>query len=140
MILLKCDVEDSWESLGLQGDQTDNPKGNQPWIFIGRTDDEDEAPKRWSPDEKSWLTGKDPDAGKDWGQEAKGTTEDEMFGQHHQSVDMSFEQALGDGEGQGSLYAAVHVVTNSQIQLSNWTTTTSIVYHNLQIDINITKL
>ena len=92
MILLKCDVEDSWESLGPQGDQTDNPKGNQPWIFIGRTDDEDEAPKLWSPDEKSWLTGKDPDAGKDWGQEAKGTTEDEMFGQHHQSVDMSLSK------------------------------------------------
>ena len=92
MILLKCDVEDSWESLGPQGDQTDNPKGNQPWIFIGRTDDEDEAPKRWSPDEKSWLTGKDPDAGKDWGQEAKGTTEDEIFGQHHQSVDMSLSK------------------------------------------------
>ena len=60
-----------------------NPKGNQPWIFIGRTDAEAEALIPWPPDVKSWLTGKDPDAGKDWGQEEKGTTEDEMAGWHH---------------------------------------------------------
>ena len=60
-----------------------NPKGNQPWIFIGRTDAEAEALIPWSPDVKSWLTGKDPDAGKDWGQEEKGTTEDEMVRWHH---------------------------------------------------------
>ena len=56
-----------------------NPKGNQPWIFIGRTGAEAEAPILWPPDAKSWLIGKDPDAGKDWGQEEKGTTEDEMI-------------------------------------------------------------
>ena len=67
-MLLSYSVEDSWESLGPQGDQTVNPKGNQPWIFIGRTDAEDEAPKLWPPDEKSWLTGKDLDSGKDWEQ------------------------------------------------------------------------
>ena len=60
-----------------------NPKGNQSWIFNGRTDAEDEAPILWPPDVKSWLIGKDPDAGKDWGQEKKGTTEDEMVGWHH---------------------------------------------------------
>ena len=57
-----------------------NPKGNQSWIFIGRTDVEVETPIFWPPDEKSWLIGKDPDAGKDWGQEEKGMTEDEMVG------------------------------------------------------------
>ena len=60
-----------------------NPKGNQPWIFIGRTDAEAEAPILWLPDAKSRLIGKDPDAGKDWGQAEKGTTEDEMVGWHH---------------------------------------------------------
>ena len=61
-----------------------NPKGNQSWIFIERTDAEAEAPILWSPDEKNWLIGKDPDAGKDWGQGEKGMTEDEMVGWHHQ--------------------------------------------------------
>ena len=56
--------EDSWGSLGLQGDQTSNPKGNQPWIFIGRTHAEAEAPILWPPDVKSWFSGKDPDTGK----------------------------------------------------------------------------
>ena len=57
-----------------------HPKGNQPWIFIGRTDAEAEAPILWPPDAKGWLIGKDPDAEKDWGQEEKGSTEDEMVG------------------------------------------------------------
>ena len=61
-----------------------HPKGNQCWIFIGRTDAEAETPILWPPDVKNWLTGKDPDAGKDWGQEEKGTTKDEMVGWHHQ--------------------------------------------------------
>ena len=64
--------------------QLDHPKGNQSWIFIGRTYVEAEIPILWSPDVNSWLTGKDPDAGKDWRQEEKGTTEDEMVGWHHQ--------------------------------------------------------
>ena len=79
-----------------------NPKGNQPWIFIGRTDAEAEVPILGPPDVKSWLTGKDPDAAKDWGQE-KGTTEDEMVGWHHRLNGHQFEQALGVGDGQGSL-------------------------------------
>ena len=79
-----------------------NPKGSQHWIFIGRTDTETEAPILWPPDVKSWLTGKDPDAGKDWGQE-KWVTEDEMLREHHQLNGHEFEQTQGDGEGQGSL-------------------------------------
>ena len=81
-MLLNCGVgEDSWESLRLQGDPTS--KGNQSWIFTGKTDTEAETPILWPPDVKSWLTGKDPDAGKVWRQEEKGTTEDEMVGWHH---------------------------------------------------------
>ena len=76
---------------------------SQPWIFIGKTDTEAETPILWPPDGKSWLTGKDPGAGKDWGQEEKGTTEDEMVGWHHQLAGPEFEQALGVGDGQGSL-------------------------------------
>ena len=79
-----------------------NPKGNQPWIFIGRTDAEAETLILWSPDVKSWLIGKDSDAGKDWGQD-KRVTEDEMVGWHHQFNGHEFEQTLGDSEGQGSL-------------------------------------
>ena len=80
-----------------------HPKGHQSWIFIGRTDAEAETPILWPPDAKNWLTGKDPDAGKDWGQEEKGTTEDEMAGWHQQLNGHEFEQALGVGDGQGSL-------------------------------------
>ena len=68
-----------------------NLKGNQSWIFIGRTDAETEIPILWPPDTKSWLIGKDPDAGKDWGQEEKGVTEDEMVGWHHQCNGHEFE-------------------------------------------------
>ena len=77
-----------------------NPKGNQSWIFIGRTDAEAEAP---IPDVKSWLNRKGPDAGKDRRQEEKGTTEDEMVGWHHWLNGHEFEQPPGDGEGQESL-------------------------------------
>ena len=80
-----------------------NPKGNQPWIFIGRTDAEAETPVLWPPDAKSWLIGKDPDAGKDWRQEEKGTTEDEMVGWHHWLNGHEFEQTPGVGDGQGGL-------------------------------------
>ena len=80
-----------------------NPKGNQPWIFIGRTDVEAKALIFWPPDVKSWLIWIDPDAGKDWGQEEKGMTEDEMVGWYHLNNGHEFEQALGVGDGQGSL-------------------------------------
>ena len=80
-----------------------NPKGNQSWIFIGRTDAEAETPILWPPDAKSWLIGQDPDAGKDWGQEKKGTTEDEMVGWHHRLNGHGFGWTLGVGDGQGGL-------------------------------------
>ena len=80
-----------------------NPKGNQSWIFIGKIDAEVEAPILWPPDANNWLIGKDPDAGKDGGQEEKGTTEDEIVGWHHQLDGDEFEQAPGAGDGQGSL-------------------------------------
>ena len=80
-----------------------SPKGNQPWIFIGSIDAEAEAPILWPPDEKGRLIEKDPDAGKDWRQEEKGTTEDEMVGWHHQVDGHEFEQALGVGDRQASL-------------------------------------
>ena len=79
------------------------PKGNQSWIFTGRTDAEAEDLILWPPDAKSWLIWKDPDAEKDWRQEEKGMTEDEMVGWHHRLNGHEFKQALGDGEGQGSL-------------------------------------
>ena len=103
LMLLNCGVgEDSWESLGHLGDQTSS-KGNKSWIFIGRTDAEAETPILWPPNVKNWFTEKDPDAGKDWGQEEKGATEDEMVGWHHWLNGHEFKQILGDSEGQGSL-------------------------------------
>ena len=80
-----------------------HPKGNQCWIFIGRTDAEAEALIFWPPDVKNWLTGKDPDAGRGSGQEDKGTTEDEMVGWHHWHNGHEFEQAPEVGDVQGSL-------------------------------------
>ena len=84
-----------------------NPKGNQFWIFIRRTDAEAETPILWPPDVKNWLIGKDPDAGKDWRQEEKGTTEDELVEWHHQLNGHEFEQAPGVGDGQASLMLLV---------------------------------
>ena len=78
-----------------------HPKGYQPWMFIGRTDAEAETPILWPPDGKSWFTGKDPDAGKDWGQEEKAVTEDKMVGWHHWLN--GHKQTQGESEGQGSL-------------------------------------
>ena len=95
--------EDSWESLGLQESKPVNNKRKQSWIFIGKTNVKAEAPVLWPHDVKSQLTGKDPAAGKDWRQEEKGTTEDKMVGWHHWLNGCEFEQAQGDGEGQGSL-------------------------------------
>ena len=80
-----------------------HPKGNESWIFIGRTDAEAETPILGPPDVKNWLLGKNPDAGKDWRQEEKGMTEDEMVGWHLRLDGHEFEQALGIGDGQGGL-------------------------------------
>ena len=97
-MFLNCGVgEVSWESpLDCKEIKPVNLKGNQFWIFIGRTDTEAEIPILWPPDAKSWLIRKDPDAGKDWRQGEKRAAEDEMVGHE-------FEQTLGDSEGQGSL-------------------------------------
>ena len=102
-----------------------NPKGNQPWIFNGRTDAEAEASILWPPDVKSRLIGKDPEAGKDWGQEEKGVTEDEMVGWHHRLNGHEFEQTLRDSERQGSLMCCSPWGCK---QLSNQTTTNSMAY------------
>ena len=88
-----------------------NSKGNQLWLFIGRTDAKAESPVLWPPDTKNWLIGKYPDTGKDGRQEEKGALEDEMVGWHHRLNRYEFEQAPGDSEGQGSLNAIVHGVT-----------------------------
>ena len=80
-----------------------HPKGGQSWVFIGRTDAAAETPILWPPDAKNWLIWKDPDAEKDWRQDEKGLTQDEMVGWHHWLDGHEFEQALGVGDGQGSL-------------------------------------
>ena len=103
-MFLNCGIgEDSWKSLGLQGDPTSPSEGRSVLVFIGRNDAEAETPILWPPDTKSWLIWKDPDAGKDWGQEEKGMTEDEMAGWHHRLDGHEFEWTLGVGDGQGGL-------------------------------------
>ena len=104
LVVLNCVVEKTLESpLDFKEIQLVNCKGNQSWIFTGWTEAEAEVPILWPPDVKNWLSGKDPDAGKDWRQEEKGMTEDEMVGWHHQLDGQKFEQAPGVGHGQGSL-------------------------------------
>ena len=100
-----------------------HPKGNQSWIFIGRTDAEAETPIHWPPDAKNQLIRKDPDAGKDWRREEKGMTEDEMVEWHHRCNGHEFEQASGIGDGQRSLvccspWGLKELDTSEQL---NWT-------------------
>ena len=103
-MLSNCCVGKTFESpLDCKEIKPVNPKGNQSWIFFGRTDAKAETPVLWPPDVKSWLIGKIPDAGKDWRQEEKGMTEDEIVGWHHWLDVPQFEQALGVRDGQGSL-------------------------------------
>ena len=102
-MLLHCGVgEDSCESLGLQGDQPVQPKGNQAWVYTWRTDVEAETPILWPPDVNNWLIWKDPGAGKYWRQE-KGTTEYEMVGWHLQLSGHEFAWTPGVGDAQGGL-------------------------------------
>ena len=97
-------LEKTLESpLNCQEIQPVHPKGDQSWVFIWRTDVEAETPILWPPVVKSWVNGKDPDAGKDWGQEEKRTTEDEMVGWHHRLNGRGFGWTLGVGDRQGSL-------------------------------------
>ena len=103
-MVLNCGIgEDSLKSLDCKEIKSVNPKGNQSWIFIGRIDVEAETPILWPADTKNWLIWKYPDPGKDWRLEEKGTTEDEMVGWHRWLNGHEFEQALGAGDGQGSL-------------------------------------
>ena len=92
-MLLNCGLEKTFESpLDCKEIQPVNPKGNQSWIFIGRTDAETEAPLLWLPNMQNWLIGKDPDAGRNWRQEEKGTTEDELLDGITDSMDMSLSK------------------------------------------------
>ena len=124
LMFLNCVVgEDSESPLDCKEIQPVHPKGDQSWVFIGRTDAEAVTPVLWPPDGKSWLIGKHPDAGRDWGQEEKGTTEDEMAGWHHQLDGHEFEWTLGVGDGQGGLaccYSWGQKESDTTEQL-NWT-------------------
>ena len=99
-----------------------HPKGNQSWILIGRTDAEEEASILWPPDVKNWLIGKDPDATKDWRQEEKGMTEDEMVEGISDSMDMNLSKLQELVINREAWHAAVYGVAKSQTQLSDWTT------------------
>ena len=122
LMLLNCGVgEDSWESLGLQEDPISLFWRRSAWDFFGRNNAKAETPVLWPLHVKSWLIGKDSDAGRHWGQEEKGMTEDEMAGWHHRLDECESEWTPGDGNGQGGLACCDSWVTNSQTRLSDWT-------------------
>ena len=110
-----------------------HPKGNQSWIFIGRTDGETEAPILWLSDVRTWLFGKDPDSGKDWRQEEKGMTGDDIVGWHHRLDGLEFEQAPGVGDGQGGL-ACCSPWGHKELDMTDWLNWTKlfifILYNN----------
>ena len=124
LMLLNCGVgEDSWESLGLQGDPTSPFWRRSARDFFGRNDAKAETAVLWPPHVKSWLIGKDSDAGRDWGQEEKGTTEDEMAGWHHRLDGHESEWTPGVCDGQGGLVCCNswgHKESDTTEQL-NWT-------------------
>ena len=104
LMLLNCGVGEDFESpLDCKEIQPVHSKGDRSWVFFGRNDAKAETPILWPPHAKSWLIGKDYDAGRDWGQEEKGTTEDEMAGWYHPLDGREFEWTLGVGDGQGGL-------------------------------------
>ena len=119
-------LEETLESpLDYKEIQLVHPKGDQSWVFIGRTDAKAETPTLWPPYVKSWLIGKDPDAGRDWGQEEKGTTEDEMAGWHHRFDGCEFGWTPGVGDGHGGLPCCDSVghKESDMTERLNWTET-----------------
>ena len=137
LVLLNCGAGNALESpLDSKEIKPVNPKGNQPWIFIGRTDAKGEAPILWPPDVKSRLIGKGPDAGKDWRQKEKGTTEDEMAGWHYR-LGHEFEWTLGVGDGQGGLVCcdSSALKESDTAERLNWTELTSSLFILLSVDI-----
>ena len=122
---------ENWTIKNPKGDQSwtnplVHPKGDQSWVFIGRTDVEAETPILWPPDMNNWLSRKDPDEGKDWRQEEKGTTEDEMFEWYHRLKGHEFEQAWGVGDGQRGLacFSPWGCKESGIPEQLNWTETT----------------
>ena len=132
LMLLNCGVrEDSWESLGLRGDPTSPFWRRSVWVFFGRTDAKAETPVLRPPHVKCWFIGKDSDAGRDWGQEEKGTTEDEMAGWHHQLDGCESEWTPGVGDGQGGLvvqFMGSQNVGHDWVTELNWTESRSIQF------------
>ena len=119
LMLLNCVLEMTLESpLDCKEIQQVHPKGDQSWMFTGRTDAEVETPILWPPNVKSWLIWKDPDAGKDWGQEERGMTEDEIVGWHHWLSLGGLQESVMDRE---AWHAAVHGVAKNWTWLSDWT-------------------
>ena len=130
LMLLNCGVgEDSWESHALKEIQPVHPKGDQSCVFIGRTDVEAETPVLWPPHEKSWLIGKDCDAGRDWAQVEKGTTEDEMAGWHHWLNGRESEWTPGVGDGQWGLACCISwgCKESDKTERLNWTELTDTI-------------
>ena len=121
-----------------------NPKGNQSWIFIGRTDAKAETSIRWPPDAKNWLTREDPDSGKDWRREENGTTEDEMVGWHHRLDGHEFEKAPGIGDGQRGLvcyspWGHKESDMTEQLNWTNWTEHTELLPQQKYLESNFSN-
>ena len=113
--------------------QSVHPKGNQSWIFIGRTDAEAESLIFWPPDAKNWLIWKDPDVGEDWRWEEKGMTEDGMVGWHHRLNGYEFEQTPAVCDGQQGLACTAHGVAKSQTWLRDWTELTILCVNMISV-------